>query len=230
MDFHDPVAAGLHLGFAVWCLFAGAFLIRWTRRHPPGHRIAVAVYAVSAVTLYTCSGLFHSLRYDSEQDPQFEFFRRLDLSAVFGLIVGSCIPTFVYVLPKWWMRAGVATELAMGTTGIALVWSMQEVVTQTLILVFVGMGLIAVVPAHHFYRRLGGRAMALIFCFASLYVAGAVVQALKWPVLIPGLIGYHEILHLCDMTATLLHFILLVKYALPLAKRTPAPARALAVR
>ena len=219
MDFHDPVAAGLHLGFALWCLFAGAFLLRWTRRHPAGHRIAVAAYAVSAVVLYTSSGLFHSLRYHSEQDPQFEFFRRLDLSAIFGLIAGSCVATFVYVLPKWWMRISVVTELAMAITGIALVWSMEEVVTQTLIFVYVGMGLIAITPVHHFYRQLGVRGMALIFFFASFYVVGAVAQALKWPVLIPGLFGYHEVLHVCDIIATLLHFILLVRFALPLARR-----------
>jgi hemolysin III len=219
MDFHDPVAAWLHLGFALWCLLAGAFLVRWTRRHPTGHRIAIVVYATSAVVLYTCSGLFHSLRYHSEQDPQFEFFRRLDLSAIFGLIAGSCVPTFVYVLPKRWMRVSLITELAVAITGIVLVWSMEEVVTQTLIFVYVGMGLIAIVPVHQYYRHLGWRGMALIFSFASFYVAGAVAQALKWPVLIPGLIGYHEVLHVCDIIATLLHFILLVSFALPLARR-----------
>jgi len=213
MDFHDPVAAGLHLGFAVWCLFAGAILLRMTSGHPLGHRFAVAVYATSAVVLYTASGLFHSLRYlpasDPESDPQFEFFRRLDLSAIFGLIAGSCVPIFVYVLPKWWRRLSLVTEVGCAIVGIALVWSMQEVVTQTLIYVYVGMGLIALVPIHILARAWGWRGIALLLSFAVCYVLGAVAQAVKWPSY------YHIVLHLANMIATLLHFILLVKFALP---------------
>ena len=128
MDFHDPIAAILHLGFAAWSLFAGAILFRMTKHHPLDHRIAVAIYATSAVVLYTASGLFHSLRYHSELDPQYEAFRRIDLSAIFGLIAGSCVPIFVYLLPKWWRRLCLAMEIGCAITGIALVWSMEEVV------------------------------------------------------------------------------------------------------
>lgn len=209
MDFHDPVAAGLHLSFALWCLFAGAILLRWTRGHPFGHRVAIAVYALSAFLLYLASGLFHSLRYDSETDPQFEFFRRLDLSAIFGLIAGSCVPIFVYILPKWWRRVGLTLEIVSAITGIVLIWSMQEVVTQTLIFVYVAMGVVAMVPMHLLYRRMGLRGVALVVLFAAFYVFGAVIQAIKWPAY------YHIILHLADMIATLLHFILLLKFVLP---------------
>ena len=167
------------------------------------------------MTLYTCSGLFHSLRYDSEQDPLFEFCRRLDLAAIFGLIAGSCIVTFIYLLPKWWMRASVAAEAAFGITGIVLVWALQDVVAESLLYVYIAMGLIALVPAHLLYRELGHRGMALLFLFAAFYVGAAIVQAVGWPVLAPGLFGAHELFHLGNMIATLLHFVLLVKYALP---------------
>ena len=209
MDFHDPVAAGLHLGFAAWCLFAGAILFRLTRGHPWGHRLSVLVYAVSAVVLYTCSGLFHSLRYDSEADPQYEFFRRLDLSAIFGLIAGSCVPICVYVLPRWWKRASLLLELGSAAVGIVLIWSMEEVVTQTLIFVYIAMGFVAMVPLRLYHRKWGMAGILLMFLFAAFYVLGAVAQAVKWP-------GYyHIVLHVADMIATLLHFVLLVKFGLP---------------
>jgi len=212
MDFHDPVAAMTHLGFALWCLFAGLILFRLTRRHPPGHRLAVGVYALSAVALYTCSGLFHSLRYDSESDPQYEFFRRLDLSAIFALIAGSCVPICVYVLPKWWGRASLALQIGSATVGIVLVWSMEEVVTQTLIFVYVGMGLVARVPFHIHVRQWCLGRILLMLLFAAFYVLGAVAQAVQWPSY------YHIVLHIADMIATLLHSILLVKYTLPYAR------------
>lgn len=224
MDFHDPVAAITHLGFALWCLFAGAVLFRLTRHHPLGHRLSVGVYALSAVVLYTCSGLFHSLRYDSEADPQYEFFRRLDLSAIFGLIAGSCVPICVYVLPKWWGRASLTLELGSAVVGIALVWSMAEVVTQTLIFVYVGMGLVAMVPFHIYIRKWGLGGVLLMLLFAAFYVLGAVAQAVQWPSY------YHIVLHVADMIATLLHSILLVKYTLPyvrpagLSRSAPIPA------
>lgn len=206
MDFHDPVAAGLHLGFAVWCLFAGGLLLKLTQHHPRGHRISVAVYAFSAVLLYTCSGLFHSLSYESEADPKFEFFRRLDLSAIFGLIAGSCVPICLYTFRGFGRWVCLTLEVGAAIVGISLVWAMDEVVTQTLIFVYIGMGMVAIIPIPVYYRQWGTSGIALMFAFAGFYVAGAVFQAVKWP-------GYyHVLLHLCDMIATLLHVVLLWKF------------------
>ncbi len=226
MDFHDPVAGGLHLAFAVWCLFAGAILFRLSRHHPPGYRFSVLVYVISAVLLYTCSGLFHSLRYlpasDPESDPQFEFFRRLDLSAIFLLIAGSCVPVCVYILPKWWRRASLALQLGWALTGVVLVWAMTDVVAERLLFVYIAMGLVALVPIRVYTRILSARAMALLLLFAGIYVVSALIQSARWPDSIPDpplRIGYHEIFHFGNMVATLLHSILLMKYILPHADR-----------
>ena len=101
---------------------------------------------------------------------------------------------------------------------------MAEVVTQTLIFVYVGMGLVAMVPFHIYIRKWGLGGVLLMLLFAAFYVLGAVAQAVQWPSY------YHIVLHVADMIATLLHSILLVKYTLPyarpagLSRSAPIPA------
>jgi predicted membrane channel-forming protein YqfA (hemolysin III family) len=49
-----------------------------------------------------------------------------------------------------------------------------------------------------------------MFAAAGVYAAGGVCEVLKWPTLVPGLIGPHELLHVTDMLGTLTHLGLVV--------------------
>ena len=53
----------------------------------------------------------------------------------------------------------------------------------------------------------------------TLQLTGAAVSGLagqvKGPVLLPGVICYHEVLHLLDMGGTLAHVLFMVRYVLP---------------
>jgi hemolysin III len=45
-----------------------------------------------------------------------------------------------------------------------------------------------------------------MFAAAGIYLCGAICEVVKWPVLVPGLVGPHEVLHLTDVGGTLTHF------------------------
>jgi predicted membrane channel-forming protein YqfA (hemolysin III family) len=48
-----------------------------------------------------------------------------------------------------------------------------------------------------------------------LYTAGALCDWARWPVLLPGVVGSHEMLHVFDMGGTLFHVLFVVRYVLP---------------
>jgi hypothetical protein len=43
---------------------------------------------------------------------------------------------------------------------------------------------------------------------------GAVIEGAKWPVPLPGVVGHHELLHVCDMFGTLVHFGFVTRFVL----------------
>jgi hemolysin III len=65
-------------------------------------------------------------------------------------------------------------------------------------------------------RVVGLRGMAWGVLGGLLYTAGAVCEATSWPVLLPGVVGAHELLHLFDMGGTFTHVFFVARYVLPL--------------
>jgi predicted membrane channel-forming protein YqfA (hemolysin III family) len=58
---------------------------------------------------------------------------------------------------------------------------------------------------------------------AAFYTAGAAIELARWPVLIPGVVQSHELLHFCDIGGTACHVIFISRYVLPYraAETTP---------
>lgn len=208
MDFHDPFAAASHLAFAVFLLFAGAMLSRLTRGHHPFRRWAVWLFSLSAVLLYLASGLFHGVRHPSE--ASYELFRRLDLSGIFLLIAGSYLPVFAYLLGGRWRAVMAAVVLALAGGGIVAVWVADAPKSGTMVPVYAALAVVGLVPLPLYLRAAGGRAVGWMFAAAAVYAVGGVCEVFKWPTLVPGLIGPHEVLHVTDMLGTLTHLGLVV--------------------
>ena len=241
MDSFDPVSAATHLGMAAWAAFAGLFLLRLTRGHGPLRRWSVGLYGVSVVLLYAASGTFHGLVAAHAADApraavvgRFWVAQRLDKTAVFLLILGSNLPIMAYLLRgrwRWVCLAGISLSAA---AGIAAMWLWPGLPHEYLVGVYVGMGVFGLVPFRQYLRRVGWAGMGWVLAFAAVYMAGGAADAAQWPVLLPGYFGPHEVLHVCDMVATLIHYGVLVRYVvvpagLVVRRRGAGPvARALA--
>lgn len=218
MDFHDPVSAASHLFAAVWCLFVGLYLARVTRHHPVSHRLSILVYAASAVTLYLFSGLFHGLQYPHNSPAMKRLWQLLDQTAIYWLIVGSNVPVAVYLLSPQARLLQLGGLVALAAAGTACLWVLPKAPYELLIGLYVGLGVTGLIPLRTYYRLLGRGGLFWILALAGFYVGGAVIEAIKWPTLIPTLVGPHELLHLFDILGTAAHLVLLVKYVLPFGR------------
>ncbi len=194
-------------------LYVGLYLLSLTRFHPLPHRLGILFFVMTAVTLYSLSGLYHGVQHRSEETKR--IWQLLDQSAIFWLIVGSNVPIAIYILPTKMRNLLLGGMIALATAGTLSLWLLPVPPYLLLITLYVGLGIVSLIPLPTYYQRLGGVGLFWIFLLAFGYIGGAACEAIKWPTLIPEMIGPHEMLHFGDILGTLAHLTLLVKYVLP---------------
>jgi hemolysin III len=210
LELRDPVASGTHLFTSVWAIFATLLLRRLTRGDRP-RRFSVTVFGLSMVILYGASGLFHGL-----QLPQVELrvFQKIDQSAIYLLIAGTCTPIMTMLLSglfRKWLLAGV---WLMALAGIGCLWLLPKAPHALMVSLYLGMGWFGFLGIWHYYLAVGFRAVLWVIGGGALYTFGAICELTKWPVIWPGVIRAHEVLHIVDMGASFCYFVFVVRYVI----------------
>ena len=93
---------------------------------------------------------------------------------------------------------------------------------------YLGLGWLTILPLPLYYRAVGWRAMNYVWIGAALYSLGAICELTRWPIIVPGWFQYHEVLHICDTTASVTFFLFVVRYVIPYQPQTQAAPEALA--
>ena len=209
--FRNPVSAGTHL---LWCIFS-AYLTALLWRLSRGDRLrqlSTAVFGLSMVILYGASGLYHAVL-----GPEWllTYLRKLDHSAIYVLIAGTYTPICAVLLRR--RLSIVLLSLVWGLAGVGILakWLLPWPKYELTVALYVIMGWIGLLPIVPLIRAVGVQAMLWGMLGGVLYTFGAVCDAAKWPILLPGIIGYHEVLHVADMGGTLVHVFFVVRYVLP---------------
>jgi hemolysin III len=102
--------------------------------------------------------------------------------------------------------------------GIACKWLVPAPVYGVTVGLYVAMGWIGILPVVQLVRAIGYRGMLWAVAGGVLYTAGGVCDAVKWPVVYPGVFGAHEMLHVLDMGGTLAHVVFIIRYVLPIRR------------
>ena len=240
MDQRDLISSLTHLLMAVWAVLATVYLHWRVRRHGLIGRRTVAWFGFSLVFLYLASGLFHGLIYLNNTSvgglrddavALYWVFQKLDKSAIFLLIAMSNVVVMVYLLPRGWRFWSAAAMLGFAAFGIGALWLLPNLPHAALVGIYAGMGVSGLVPMRMFARVLPVRAYPWVAAFAGLFLTGAAFEVAKWPVVIPGYLGPHEMLHLAIMAGSFVHFLFVSKYVIcqpPRADLVPSgshPAR-----
>ncbi|HVS18852.1 MAG TPA: hemolysin III family protein [Planctomycetota bacterium] len=206
----EPVGALTHLAGSVVfaCLSVG--LVR--RARGDARRVLMlAVYACACVLLLALSGAYHML---PEGGASRELLGRLDLSAIFVLIAGTQTPVhglFFRGLARWGSLTAIWLCAAVGATCFTIYYDRLPPslsVTVFLLLGWAGCGAAVAV-----WRRLGTRRVALLLLGGLAFTLGAVVLILDRPVLVPGVVGPHELWHLAVLAGMGLHWAFLYRVA-----------------
>jgi hemolysin III len=210
--FRNPVSSLTHLGWCLWAVWVTGILWKLARGDR-WRRLSVGCFGLSMVLLYGASGTYHAI--PRSEEWLVEQFRKLDHSAIYVLIAGTGTPVFTVLLRgrlRVWMLSLV---WALAAVGVACKWLLPAPPYALTVALYVAMGWLGLIPAYALFRVVGLRGLSLVFLGGVLYTAGAVCDATEWPVLLPGVVGYHEMLHVFDMGGTLVHVLFVVRYVLP---------------
>lgn len=192
------VGAVLALVGAVWLLILAA------QDGAPRKVVAVAIYGVTLVLLYSISTVYHSVRGQAKV-----VMRKLDHLSIYLLIAGSYTPFCLVTLQgAWgWTLFGIVW-------GLALVGMLQEIKPRSearvlSIVIYAVMGWIVLVAVKPLIAALGREGFIWLAAGGVFYTVGIIFFAFD-----SRFRHWHGIWHLFVIAGSLLHFVAIFFYVL----------------
>lgn len=201
--FHEPFNAFSHLlGAGVFAVLTPLLVRR--ARGDRLRQVLLGVFAVTSVLLLSMSGVFHMLR---EGTAARDVLGRLDKAAIFALIAGTHTPVqglYFRGAARW----GVMLLMwLVAVTGITLFSVFYHDLPAGLGTgVYLAMGWIAAGAGLVAWRRRVAQRFDLLVWGGVVYSVGAVLLGLDRPILVPGVVGAHELWHVAVLVAMALHW------------------------
>jgi hemolysin III len=192
----------VHLVMSPISLVAGLTLI--TLATELRGRITLGIFTLTAVTLFTCSALYHRVGWN---DKNKAIWRRIDHSNISILIAGTYTPFAVYLL-----QPSQTKTLLIVAWGGAILISLLRIFWLSAprwlyVAGYISLGWAAVFYMPQFLNSGGVAIFILILTGGVLYSAGGVIYALKKPNFSINWFGFHELFHAMTAAAFICHFI-----------------------
>lgn len=167
-------------------------------------RITLGIFTLTAVTLFTCSALYHRVNWSNKYRG---LWRRIDHANIPILIAGTYTPFAVFLLNSN-QRNILLTAVwvgALSTSFMRIVWLSAPRWLYVAAYILLGWAALAFIPT--FYHNGGVVVFSLIALGGICYTAGGVVYALKKPNFNLNWFGFHELFHALTAAAFVSHFI-----------------------
>jgi hemolysin III len=192
----------LHLASAPLILAAGIVLV--VLAPTASTRIGCAIYALSAVLLFTVSAVFHRGRWTPRVEA---VLRRFDHANIFLLIAGSYTPFTLLLLEgrERTILLSVVWVTAAAGTLMRIFWLSAPRWLYTA--VYLGLGWAAVFYFPSFVAAASTVVLVLMVLGGLLYTAGGVVYGLRRPNPSPRWFGFHEVFHAFTIAAFAVHYV-----------------------
>ena len=167
-------------------------------------RITLGIFTLTAVTLFTCSALYHRVGWN---DKNKAIWRRIDHSNISILIAGTYTPFAVYLL-----QPSQTKTLLIVAWGGAILISLLRIFWLSAprwlyVAGYISLGWAAVFYMPEFLQSGGVAIFILILTGGVLYSEGGVIYALKKPNFSINWFGFHELFHAMTAAAFICHFI-----------------------
>jgi hemolysin III len=224
LTVREPVSSLTHLVASLFGVYVTLLFWRLTRGDRT-KRLSLACFGVSMVVLYAASGLYHAVDLP-DGSPGLEVFRRLDHSAIYLLIAGTYTPVFAVVLTGRRRAFFLALVWLLAGTGTATKWLFPLTSFAVTAGLYLALGVAGLLPVVELTRAAGPRGLAWGLTGGLFYTVGAVLELARWPVILPGVVAWHEVFHLLDMAGTGTHVAMMLLYVVPYRRREPSAIRA----
>ena len=164
-------------------------------------RIAVLVYVLSLLALFSTSASYHLLTRSQRAQRTM---RQLDHAMVYVLIAGTYTPVCLLALPR---NIGVPFLIAIwlaAALGITLKITWRAHKTSGAMYLVIGWAALIILPWS--YQMAGFTSLLLFALGGIVYTVGAILFYLQRPQLKPLVFGFHEVWHVFTVVAVALQF------------------------
>jgi hemolysin III len=213
LDGRPLLRGWLHLVAFVVTVIGAPFVV--ARAPTAGAAAALAIYMTSIAALFGVSAAFHRVRWSAGARRRM---RRVDHATIFIAIAGTNTAVAGLALRGWAQILILALVWGGAAIGIIVRQLWLEAPKWAVAVPYVVVGWCALAVLPQLLHALGGAGFGLLAAGGAFYTAGAVVYARKRPNPVPGVFGYHEVFHACTVVGAVLHFLVVVLYALPRAR------------
>lgn len=204
----EPVAALTHLLGALVALGFAVPLLRGCAGDSKRRRV-LALFALSVFLQLAISGLYHWQALGTEARL---ILQRADHAAIWLVVVGCFLPIRYFLLPG---RIGTALLVAISlvaTFGLLVETALHDVIPSWIVvLLYVVFGSIGTPVALWQVATRGLRYTLTFFLCGVSFSAAAMIELVEEPTLIPGHVGYHEIVHVLVLAGFALHWAFVAK-------------------
>ena len=190
--FFEPFSSVSHLLGALIFAAASFWLLR-RGRGDSARMVSLIAFCLGAVFLLSMSGIYHML---SPNGQARVFVQRLDHAGIFVLIAGSFTPAYTILFRGWGRIGGLLLIWTIAVVGIAIkMIYFDDMPTWLGLSLYVGMGWLGVFPSIFLWRRYGFDFVQPLFWGGVAYSIGAGLEGMNWPILVTGVVEWHEVLH-----------------------------------
>ena len=189
--FREPVSCFTHLLAAVVFAVLSFYLVRrgrgdWSRT------ASLAVMACSTLFLLSMSAVYHLLGPGAGRAVM----KQLDIAGVFALIAGTVTPVHAILFRGFNRWAPLLLVWSAAAAGITLRTIFSESLPSGVgLALFLLLGWGGLISCIVLWRRFGFSFVKLMLWGGVAYTLGVIVLLLNWPVLVPGVVGAHEVWH-----------------------------------
>jgi hemolysin III len=202
----------LHQFAFFFALVAGGYTIKYCEDQIK--KMAMYVYVMSTLCLYAVSTTTHTLIWHDKRLKL--WIQKLDHIAIIIQIAGTYTPVCFNNLPrdKSWPMVILASVWNLSLLGIfkALYWDNPPKLINVAYYFLVGMSIVPYMP-----KVMSSIPIFEYVSFALgglIYLYGGLTYGLEWPDPYPSVFGFHEIFHLCTITANTLFYLPLARVSL----------------
>ena len=200
----EPVNGITHLaGGLLASVGLGVLLATAARAGRVDQLVAFGIFGFSLISMYTASALYHLLPLSPAGVARL---RRVDHMSIFVLIAGTYTPFCLLALEGAWQAGLLALIWSLALCGILLKLLWMDAPRWLSVVLYLGMGWVALVAAPALFRAVPIGGMAWVLAGALAYTTGALVYGFKRPNPVPGVFGFHELWHLFVMAGSACHF------------------------
>ncbi|MDP3059063.1 MAG: hemolysin III family protein [bacterium] len=210
MEQRDTVSGLTHLLGIIGSVIATTLLITTAvTKGTIWHIVSFAIFGGSLILLYSASTVYHLSNVEKHTKL---WLKKIDHMMVYVLIAGSYTPFCLVPLRGWWGWSLLVGIWSIAIVGIVLKIFWIHAPRWLYTSFYLAMGWVLIVAIGPLIRTVPAGGLWWLAAGGLFYTLGAIIYATKWPRLLPGIFGFHEIWHIFVLSGSFCHVWAIYKF------------------